>query len=107
MGRRKRTARARNQPRGHGLAGRTRRRRLTTTIPDPAPRTARRGPGSGPDLPVEEIARRVGYRDAAVLREQFASRRGVPLRAYRCTFTRAAGPPARGAGTSPTAAYPW
>ncbi|MFD6878987.1 MULTISPECIES: GlxA family transcriptional regulator [unclassified Streptomyces] len=30
------------------------------------------------DLPVEEIARRVGYGSAAVLREQFVRRRGVP-----------------------------
>lgn len=41
------------------------------------------------DLPVEEIARRVGYRSAAVLREQFVRRRGVPPRAYRSSFTRA------------------
>ncbi|MDL4817281.1 GlxA family transcriptional regulator [Actinomadura opuntiae] len=40
------------------------------------------------DLPVEEIARRVGYRDAAVLREQFILRRGVPPRTYRRTFAR-------------------
>lgn len=40
------------------------------------------------DLPVREVARRVGYRDAAVLREQFALRRGVPPRTYRRTFSR-------------------
>ncbi|MFB7941084.1 GlxA family transcriptional regulator [Streptomyces sp. NPDC056049] len=39
------------------------------------------------DLPVEEIARRVGYGSAAVLREQFVRRRGVPPRTYRRTFT--------------------
>lgn len=38
-------------------------------------------------LPVEEIARRVGYGSAAVLREQFVRRRGVPPRAYRRAFT--------------------
>ncbi|MEV6576387.1 helix-turn-helix domain-containing protein [Streptomyces sp. NPDC051577] len=41
------------------------------------------------DLPVEEIARRVGYGSAAVLREQFVRRRGVPPRSYRRTFTNA------------------
>ncbi|MFB6615329.1 GlxA family transcriptional regulator [Streptomyces sp. NPDC056367] len=40
------------------------------------------------DLPVEEIARRVGFGSAAVLREQFVRRRGVPPRAYRRSFTR-------------------
>ncbi|MFB7369721.1 GlxA family transcriptional regulator [Streptomyces sp. NPDC056222] len=40
------------------------------------------------DLPVEEIARLVGYGSAAVLREQFVRRRGVPPRTYRRTFTR-------------------
>ncbi|MET9515264.1 helix-turn-helix domain-containing protein [Streptomyces sp. NPDC002994] len=40
------------------------------------------------DLPVEEIARRVGYGSAAVLREQFVRRRGVPPRSYRRSFTR-------------------
>ncbi|MFE9257791.1 GlxA family transcriptional regulator [Streptomyces sp. NPDC006879] len=40
------------------------------------------------DLPVEEIARMVGYGSAAVLREQFVRRRGVPPRTYRRTFTR-------------------
>ncbi|MEU6996567.1 helix-turn-helix domain-containing protein [Streptomyces sp. NPDC046465] len=42
------------------------------------------------DLPVEEIARRVGYGSAAVLREQFIRRRGVPPRSYRRAFTRTA-----------------
>ncbi|MYT27180.1 helix-turn-helix domain-containing protein [Streptomyces sp. SID7760] len=40
------------------------------------------------DLSVEEVARRVGYGSAAVLREQFVRRRGVPPRIYRTTFTR-------------------
>ncbi|MEU8772250.1 helix-turn-helix domain-containing protein [Streptomyces sp. NPDC048606] len=39
------------------------------------------------DLPVEEVARRVGYGSAAVLRERFVERRGVPPRAYRRSFT--------------------
>ncbi|MFI8828639.1 GlxA family transcriptional regulator [Streptomyces sp. NPDC053431] len=39
------------------------------------------------DLPVEEIAHRVGYTSAAVLREQFVRRRGVPPRSYRRAFT--------------------
>ncbi|WP_123517298.1 GlxA family transcriptional regulator [Streptomyces sp. 2132.2] len=39
-------------------------------------------------LPVEEIARQVGYGSAAVLREQFVRRRGIPPRAYRNAFTR-------------------
>ncbi|WP_037900953.1 GlxA family transcriptional regulator [Streptomyces sp. NRRL S-350] len=38
------------------------------------------------DLPVEEVARRVGYAGAAVLREQFVRRRGVPPRSYRRAF---------------------
>ncbi|MDG4865277.1 helix-turn-helix domain-containing protein [Streptomyces sp. T-3] len=38
------------------------------------------------DSSVEEIARRVGYGSAAVLREQFVLRRGVPPRDYRRTF---------------------
>lgn len=42
------------------------------------------------ELPVEEVARRVGYGSAAVLREQFVLRRGVPPRDYRRTFTRRA-----------------
>ncbi|MFE1442363.1 GlxA family transcriptional regulator [Streptomyces sp. NPDC058739] len=41
------------------------------------------------DLAVEEIAHRVGYGSAAVLREQFVRRRGVPPRAYRQAFTHA------------------
>lgn len=41
------------------------------------------------DLPVEEIAHRVGYGSAAVLREQFVRRRGVPPRTYRRSFTNA------------------
>ncbi|TXS31087.1 helix-turn-helix domain-containing protein [Streptomyces sp. ms191] len=40
------------------------------------------------ELPVEEIARLVGYGSAAVLREQFVRRRGVPPRTYRRTFGR-------------------
>ncbi|MFE3109610.1 GlxA family transcriptional regulator [Kitasatospora indigofera] len=40
------------------------------------------------DLPIEEVARRVGYGSAAVLREQFVRRRGVPPRAYRSAFSR-------------------
>lgn len=40
-------------------------------------------------LSVEQIATRVGYRHAAVLREQFAARRGVSPSAYRRTFRRA------------------
>ncbi|MEU1075978.1 MULTISPECIES: helix-turn-helix domain-containing protein [unclassified Streptomyces] len=39
------------------------------------------------ELPIEEIARRVGYASAAVLREQFVRRRGVPPRSYRRSFT--------------------
>ncbi|WP_051836369.1 GlxA family transcriptional regulator [Streptomyces sp. NRRL WC-3742] len=38
------------------------------------------------NLPVEEIARQVGYGSAAVLREQFVRRRGVPPRSYRRAF---------------------
>lgn len=41
------------------------------------------------DLPIEEIAHRVGYGSAAVLREQFVRRRGVPPRSYRRSFTNA------------------
>jgi transcriptional regulator GlxA family with amidase domain len=41
-------------------------------------------------LPVEQIAARVGYRSAAVFREQFAARRGVAPRDYRKTFGRPA-----------------
>ncbi len=39
------------------------------------------------ELPLEEIAHSVGYGSAAVLREQFVRRRGVPPRAYRRSFT--------------------
>ena len=41
-------------------------------------------------LPVEQIAARVGYRNAAVFREQFTARRGVAPRDYRRTFSRTA-----------------
>ena len=41
-------------------------------------------------LPIEQIAARVGYRSAAVFREQFAARRGVAPRDYRKTFDRTA-----------------
>ncbi|MGW4165049.1 GlxA family transcriptional regulator [Streptomyces sp. NPDC004788] len=40
------------------------------------------------DLPVEEIARLVGFGSAAVLRAQFVRRRGVPPRSYRRSFSR-------------------
>ncbi|MEU0274168.1 helix-turn-helix domain-containing protein [Streptomyces sp. NPDC006307] len=40
------------------------------------------------DLPVEEVARRVGYGSASVLRDQFVRRRGVPPRSYRRSFGR-------------------
>ncbi|SNQ51072.1 HTH-type transcriptional regulator AlkR (fragment) [Frankia canadensis] len=40
-------------------------------------------------LSIEQIATRVGYRHAAILREQFAARRGVSPSAYRRTFRRA------------------
>jgi transcriptional regulator GlxA family with amidase domain len=49
------------------------------------------------DLPVEEVARRVGFTTAAGLREQFVRRRGVPPRAYRRSFR--AGPVAQVAAT--------
>ncbi|THA50134.1 GlxA family transcriptional regulator [Streptomyces sp. A1136] len=42
------------------------------------------------DLAIEEVARQVGYGSAAVLREQFVRRRGVPPRSYRRAFTGAA-----------------
>jgi transcriptional regulator GlxA family with amidase domain len=42
------------------------------------------------ELPIEQIADQVGYRSAAVFREQFALRRGVAPRDYRRTFTRTA-----------------
>ncbi|GAA3220971.1 GlxA family transcriptional regulator [Dactylosporangium siamense] len=38
------------------------------------------------DLPIEEVARQVGFGTAATLREQFVRRRGIPPRAYRRTF---------------------
>ncbi|WP_239152515.1 GlxA family transcriptional regulator [Virgisporangium aurantiacum] len=38
------------------------------------------------ELPMEEVARRVGYASATVLRERFVKHRGVPLRAYRQAF---------------------
>ena len=38
------------------------------------------------DLPVEDVARRVGFGTAAAMREQFVRRRGVPPRDYRRTF---------------------
>jgi transcriptional regulator GlxA family with amidase domain len=41
-------------------------------------------------LPIEQIAVRVGYRSAAVFREQFAARRGVAPRDYRKMFGRTA-----------------
>ncbi|GIG66509.1 GlxA family transcriptional regulator [Phytomonospora endophytica] len=37
-------------------------------------------------LPLEEVARRVGYASAAVLRERFVRRRGVPPSEYRRAF---------------------
>ena len=40
------------------------------------------------DLPIEQIAAQVGYRNPAVFRDQFALRRGVPPRDYRRTFSR-------------------
>ncbi|MER7762800.1 helix-turn-helix domain-containing protein [Streptomyces sp. NPDC097619] len=40
------------------------------------------------DLPVEEVARLSGFGSAAVLRERFVARRGVPPRTYRRAFTR-------------------
>jgi transcriptional regulator GlxA family with amidase domain len=39
------------------------------------------------DLPIEQVADRVGYRSAAVFREQFTLRRGVAPRDYRRTFS--------------------
>ncbi|SHN45640.1 helix-turn-helix domain-containing protein [Cryptosporangium aurantiacum] len=44
----------------------------------------------GGDLPVEEVARRVGFGTAAALRDQFVRRRGVPPREYRRAFRCAA-----------------
>ena len=43
-------------------------------------------------LPVEQIADRVGYRSAAVFREQFAARRGLAPRDYRRAFSQATRP---------------
>lgn len=40
------------------------------------------------DLPVEEVARAVGFGSAAVLRARFVRRRGVPPRTYRRAFSR-------------------
>jgi transcriptional regulator GlxA family with amidase domain len=39
-------------------------------------------------LSVEQVAEQIGYRSASVFREQFTSRRGIPPRDYRRTFTR-------------------
>jgi len=44
------------------------------------------------DLPIEQIAQQVGYRNPAVFRDQFALRRGVPPRDYRRTFSRSTRP---------------
>src|SRR6266571_676329 len=41
-------------------------------------------------LPIEQIADQVGYRSAAVFREQFTARRGIAPRDYRRTFRRTA-----------------
>jgi len=41
-------------------------------------------------LPIEQIAGQVGYRSAAVFRERFTIRRGIPPRDYRQTFRRTA-----------------
>jgi transcriptional regulator GlxA family with amidase domain len=38
-------------------------------------------------LPIEQIAERVGYRSAAVFREQFTTRQGLAPRDYRRTFS--------------------
>lgn len=46
------------------------------------------------DLPIEEVARRVGFGTAAGLRQQFVRRRGVPPRAYRRSFRTAPAQPA-------------
>lgn len=40
----------------------------------------------GTSLSIEEVARRVGYASATVLREQFLKHRGVPPREYRRAF---------------------
>ncbi len=44
------------------------------------------------DVPIEEIARQVGFGTAAALREQFVRRRGVAPRDYRRVFRAAATP---------------
>jgi transcriptional regulator GlxA family with amidase domain len=46
----------------------------------------------GGDLPVEEVAKRVGFGTAAALRDQFVRRRGVPPRDYRRAFRAASSP---------------
>lgn len=51
----------------------------------------------GGDLPVEEVARRVGFGTAAALRDQFVRRRGVPPRDYRRAFRAASECPDEGA----------
>jgi transcriptional regulator GlxA family with amidase domain len=43
------------------------------------------------DLAIEQVADRVGYRSAAVFREQFTARRGIAPRDYRRTFSRTDG----------------
>ncbi|GAA2612600.1 helix-turn-helix domain-containing protein [Actinomadura fulvescens] len=49
------------------------------------------------DLSIQEIARRAGYSNATVLREQFVKRRGMPPRAYRSAYGRSCTAPARAA----------
>jgi transcriptional regulator GlxA family with amidase domain len=44
--------------------------------------------------PVDEVARRSGFGSAAILREQFVRRRGVPPTSYRRTFVAGGRPPA-------------
>jgi len=51
-------------------------------------------------LSIEQIAGMVGYRSAAVFREQFAARRGVAPRDYRRSFSRTALPPCSVAAAS-------
>ena len=41
-------------------------------------------------LPIEQIAERVGFRSAAVFREQFTARRGLAPRDYRKMFNQTA-----------------
>ena len=51
------------------------------------------------NLPIERVAEQVGYRTAAVFREQFVLRRGVAPREYRRTFSfSSAGVPGGSAG---------